>query len=235
MAANSRKPQSTGVGESKPHIAPEGSFEPGTIDWSALTLNGQPIPEHLHGLLPYEMTDQGCEEKNAGKEPSRVQFLSDEVDKKVQRYRDDLSGDRPFEEVHDPLAIAMKENLPRGHRGLFMSEQKCSRDGMRRGVLDYEPVLVEKDGKLERVKVGSMFLGSVPEERARQAERYYEEKTATLTQAATDKVREQSNAIASEAKLKRLDNKRGGAMDFGGITREEDGEVIGEIPHEYLG
>lgn len=222
-----------GVGESKPFIAPAGAFEGGEIDWAACTVNGQPIPAHLHGLIPYTMTDQGRAEANDGKEPARVQVLRESHDFAVERYRDDLLSDMPFEEQHDPLRVGMQQNLPAGHRGLWMSEKKCDQEGMRRGVLDYRPVMVEKDGKLDRVRIGGMFLSSVPEERARAADLYYEHKAREQAAAASDRVREQSDQIMSEEKLRRMDRRKGGGLDFGGLA-EEDGEmVVGEVTREF--
>lgn len=219
-----------GIGESQPFIAPEGTFEPGQIDWATLTVNGQAIPEHLWGLLPYTLTDQGRAEANEGKQEPRVQILRDEVDHSIAHYRDDLVDNLPFEEVHDPLKLAMKAHTPKGHRGLFMSEKKCDQDGMRRGVLDYQPVLDEKG---QRVKVGGMFLASVPEERAQAAERYYQRKSQEAQQTAADKVREQSDQIISETKLRGLNRRKTGGLEFDGLQAEDGEMVVGEIGKEF--
>ena len=66
-------------------------------------------------------------------------------------------------ELENPQGVLMKRHLPPGMRGLWMSERKTAKEGMRRGVLDYQPVLVDVDGKKERIRAGEMFLAMVPE------------------------------------------------------------------------
>jgi hypothetical protein len=229
--SHKKKPQSSGVGESKPFIAQPGAFEPGGIDYASLTVDGKPIPEHLQGLVPYAATDQGRAEANAGKQPAMAQVLRDPIDKSVDHYRDDLSNDLPLEENHDPLRILMQRHTPAGHRGLFMSETKVSKEGMRRGVLDYEPVLAEIDGKRERVRAGSMFLASVPEGRAKQADKYYAAKAEEQQIAATEKVKEQRDQVLSEAGVARQ-NKRGGEK-VDGFEIQDGGMVIGQLGHRF--
>lgn len=225
------KIQSTGIGESELNIAPEGSFAPGEIDWASCTINGQPIPEHLWGLVPYALTDQGRTEENEGKEEPRVQVLREPHDKAVEHYRDDLLNDYPIEEQHDPLRTVVEQHTPKGHRGLMMSEAKCAKEGMRRGVLDYEPVL---DDKGQRIRLGGMFLGSVPEDRAKRAERYYRAKNAEKQQNAVDRVKEQTEQVMSEAKLKRL-GRRAGEGEFDGIVHEDSEMIVGDLGREFQG
>jgi hypothetical protein len=228
-----KAPRSTGVGESKPFIAEPGAFPAPDVKFSNLTVNGVPIPETMVQLIPYEHTDQGRAEFNAGKQVPRVQILRDDVDKSIEHYRDDLLADRPLEEANDPLRVLMAQNLPEGRRGLFMSEKKCDREGMTRGVLQYEPVLVEKDGKLERVKHGGMFLASVSETAAQRADKFYAEKARGAMVNAIDKVNEQTDEFMTERMQRNV--RRQGRGEYDGITQEQGDAVANDLTHEFVG
>lgn len=223
-----KAPQSTGFGESKIFAAPEGSFEQ-TVDWSKMTVNGEPIPEAYWGLIPYAHTDEGREKFNEGKEMPRVQILSDEVDSSVRHYRDDLRDSIPLIENNDPLRRIVEKYTPAGHRGLMMSEKKCDKEGMQRGVLEYEPVMVMKDGKLERVKHGGMFLGSVPESHAKAAEKYYADKARDRMVDAADRVNEGVHEIVTEQVGRKITRSNRG--EFAGVFQEDHDQVA----HEFVG
>lgn len=215
-----------GVGESRVFAAAPGAFDE-TVDWSSLTLNGQPIPEHLWAKLPYSMTDQGAAEANAGKERRRVEVLrearlesqtADELlrtmnDRTIAQSVDQFRESLELMEREDPLGVLMNRHTPQGHRGLFMSVRRCEEAGrgLRRGVLDYQPVLV--DGK--RVAHGGMFLASVPEELALRAEAYYAKKTKEQTQAAVSTVQDLTEQVMTDAGMKR--QKRRGDLPDDGI------------------
>lgn len=234
MAA--KKARSTGVGESKTFVADPGTF-PVEMDWSTLTVNGEPVPENVRHLIPYAQTDQGRAEADANRVEGHVQVMSDETDGARRKYRDELLAGHPIDsdaelmEVHDPLKPLMERHLPKGERGLWMSERKCDREGMRRGVLDYEPVL-DADG--QRIKHGSLFLASVPEARARRADAIYHEKAQAQMVQAQGKVREQEDAFMSETTRKKMHRRTQGEFD-GGLKTEDGEMVVGELEHEFAG
>jgi hypothetical protein len=229
--SKTKAPRSTGIGESKVFVAEPGTFpEPDRT----LTVDGKSIPEHLVQLIPYEHTDQGRAEFNAGKQPSRVQILRDNVDKSVEHYRDDLMASVPLEEANDPLRILMDEHLPPGQRGLFMSVKKCDREGMMRGVLQYQPVLVEKDGQKRRVEHGGLFLASVPEDAARRADKFYADKARGAMVNAVEKVQEQTDQFMTERRQRLVDRQGGGAYD-GIHTEHVDEMVIDDSTREFVG
>lgn len=221
--SHKKKPRSTGVGESRPFVAEPGAFPESAIDYSALTLNGQPIPEELWATLPYKYTDQGAADLNAGKEQVHAQVLRDErlssrtdrellnttrertIEQSVAQFAESLNMTE-HEDVH---GVLMKRYLPEGMRGLWMSERKCSNEGMRRGVLDYAPVMVQQDGKLEKIKSGNMFLAMVPEEKAKAADAFYAEKAKRDTIEATERVKTSRDQVLSEVGVQRQ-NRRGG-------------------------
>ena len=102
---------------------------------------------------------------------------------------------------------------------------------MRRGVLDYEPVLVEIDGKRERVKAGSMFLASVPEGRAKQADKYYADKAEEQKVSAIENIKEQRDQVLNAAGVARQ-NKRGGET-VDGFEIVDGGQVMGQLGHQF--
>ncbi len=79
QASTGKTPQAQGVGESKIHAAPEGTFKD-AVDWSTLTVNGLPIPKALWGKMAYKMTDQGAEAANGGR-PLKVSTVAEIVAK----------------------------------------------------------------------------------------------------------------------------------------------------------
>src|SRR6185312_6750850 len=93
------KPHSTGVGESIPHAAvfTDPDYFADEIsnprNLANCTLGGQPIPDHLLGLLAYDQTDQGVEElraANANKTQPVTEFIRDEVAQSIRRHGGDL-------------------------------------------------------------------------------------------------------------------------------------------------
>jgi hypothetical protein len=245
-----------GHGPSRAFVAEPGTFEE-THDWSQLTLNGQAIPEHLWARLPYSMTDQGAEEYNAGKPERTVEVLRDAplssqtadellrtmntrtIEQSVDQFRESLE----LMQQEDPLGVLMKRHTPEGHRGLFMSQRRCDEAGrgLRRGVLDYQVVLV--DG--QRVQHGGMFLASVPEEKALIAEAYYARLTREQTQAAIAQVTEARDQVMEAAGIRRQ-NRRGdlpdegiefldGAAGAGGADAARGGMHPGEYGRSFKG
>lgn len=226
-----------GYGESKVFAAPPGSF-PEERDWSKLTINGFPISDALRTQITYQMTDQGAAEANEGKEPRRVEVLRDRTryqdihddGRKLEAYRDNL-GDEDMLIVDDPMAAVMKENLPEGHRGLFMGEKKIKESGMIRGVLKYQPVLDEKG---QPVTIGGMILASVPEKAARAAEGRYDALNQAKQVQAVEKVQESADQVMSEQKLMDMARRRRTLDDLAGLS-VDNGDAAAEemgLPHE---
>lgn len=147
---------------------------------SEWTLNGNPIPDHLKGLIPFRLTDQGTEQFNAGKEPARVQIVQDEFSKKLQQHEDTNPAVMPWQYT-DPVE-ASKSRVPNvdGKRFGLLSSRVCEKDGLR----GWQP---ERDKDGHEIKVGNMMLASMPEGMAAQRDRYYEGLSAdAVTNAADD-------------------------------------------------
>lgn len=235
----SRKPQSAGVGESKRFNAPDGTFSD-VIDWTKLTVQGQPIPEHLFGVVPYASTDQGREEMNAGKEQPMVQFLTDAEDKIPGQYREDLLNGIPERAqlerelgpegldkylmipkdgaTADPLAAIATKHLKPGQSPLFLSERRVEGpDGTQRGVLNYE---IAKDPHGNPVKIGGMVLGFVPTEAKNRADQYYRDQSADKLQRSQDQVTDAQQGVIDSRKLKAVGQRKGFGDALNGITSE---------------
>lgn len=218
-----KKAQSSGVGESR-IFAKE---QPG-LDWDKLTVNGQPIPEAMRSLMPYEMTDQGVAEKRAAHPVSagpRVEVIRDADDKRVDQYRDDLEyGD--LINTDDPLKIMMDKYTPKGHRGLFMGEMKMKESGLVRGRIEYKPVLIDDGtGHMIQVRQNNMLLTSVPEALARKNERFFQDKAIDLEKSVQGKVAEQNDRLLATSKMERISRRQSGALDGLQVEHGEDGDM----------
>lgn len=237
------KTMANGFGASKMHNAPAGTFKDGH-DWSKLTLGGKPIPDHLMGGITYAQTDQGAAEARAAflanggvYSDVSVRVTRDRDDKRIDQYGSDLRESDGLTIVSDPLALAMRDNLPVGHRGLFMSEKQCAEKGMLRGVVEYKKVLVKnKDtGAMEEVRCGGMFLASCPEETAVAAERHYDGINRERMDYAQDKVREQADQVMSEGGMRDLAKRRRTIDSLAGLEVEDPNVAGAELAaHEMV-
>lgn len=246
-----KKTMAQGVGTSKVFAAPEGTFVDGTVDLgegNAIAMLDchvagvllSEMPAEVQQRILFQQTDEGIvwweqnraklenTEKAAPSASGRGMRLptgreaTDPAEKEIIHFRDDLANDVPLDENHDPLRVAMELHLPAGHRGLFVGEQKASKEGTRRGVIDWQPVLDEKG---QRIKVGGMFLCSVPETVAKRADEFYQNKAKDRMVAAEDKVRGQIEEIRSEKDIRRT---RTADRDFFGGLQDDDPETAAE-------
>lgn len=220
---------SRGVGPSKIFAREQGHGR----DWSKLTINGVPIPEAMHALTPYEMTDQGAAEERAkviaknGREDTgpRIELTRDQDDKRVDKYADDLEYGGLVTNP-DPLKVMMDKHLPKGHRGLWLGEEKMKQSGLLRGVIEYKPVLIKnaETWQFERVKQNGMLLASVPEDLARKAEAYYIDQARQKERSTQEKVHEQSDRILGDGRMRRLAKQQTGVLE---TLQVDDGERDG--------
>ena len=258
--SHAKKPMSTGFGESKIHVAPEGSFtpEPEQIDILECHVAGIPVkdlPRENQLRLLYQQTDEGMawweankktlenKDSKSGPGPSGRgmkladgQIATDVEEKKVVRYRDELSSDfDEFRAAEDPFAEPMRLHTPAGHRGLFMSQKQVDRQGLNRGGLRYQPVLVKNSkGDWERVTVLGMFLASVPEVAAQQALRYNEERIKEKQISVVETVRKSVEQVMSSSDLRQVAAKRSALDDLMGSEIEEQQVGDAELLHQFV-
>jgi hypothetical protein len=259
VLATAKKPVSTGFGPSKLHVAPEGSFtpEPEQIDILECHVAGiavKDMPRENQMRLLYQQTDEGIiwwnenrsklenRDSKSGPGPSGRgmkladgRTATDEEEKKVVKYRDELSTDfDEFRAAEDPFAEPMRAHTPPGHRGLFMSLKQCEKQGMNRGGLRYEPVLVKNSkGDFERVIVLGMFLASVPEEAAAKSERYYAARNKEKQVSVTEVVRKSVEQVMSTSDFRDVASKRHALDDL--IGSEVESQQVGdsELLHQF--
>lgn len=247
------KTQSQGFGESRNFGAPEGVFDDDTLDWSQLTLNGQPIPEHLRQQIPYSMTDQGVAEANIGKQERRVEILRDaplesrgtesltnftrelDRDAMVAKYRESIRQARG----EDGMQLLMKRHLPEGHRGLWISKAKADgagampAEGLMRNGLEYVPVK-DANGNMITLDGGRMFLASVPEEAAQAAELENIAQSKALLDAEVSKVRAHQDEVLHQAGLRRETLGSDTGLDFAPFDGDGSGMDTKKV-HTFRG
>jgi hypothetical protein len=163
-------PAAQGIGESKPFIAPAGTFDPpATQQCHVGGLLVSDLPQEVQDRILYRQTDEGIEEANRGKVEVAARVTESPLDKDMQRRRDFLEdyGDvaqswespNPLKEVADAHAVP-------GMRPKFLSPAKIERAGLR----GYKVVRHENG---DPVKLGNLILGHIPEERAEARQRHF--------------------------------------------------------------
>ncbi len=147
-----------------------------------LTVNGQPIPEHLRIAIPYANTDQGIAEANATRNRTatkvsvtprnpnaRIKPQATEFEKQLAERRDfRLNSTEPWE-APNAMAELAEQHVGPGMRPHFVSQSKVTRDGLR----GWNPVR-DEDGNL--VTLGaSLVLAEMPEEKAQKRNQHFQE------------------------------------------------------------
>lgn len=142
----------------------EAVVEPVVPPESEWTLNGNPIPEHLFGQVPFALTDQGAEFANRGKTKARVQVLSDEYDRNLMRVEDSIE---PWEAAN-PIKAAIDRVRTPGMAYHLSSDRVVARNGLGKWL-----PCKDADGNL--VKVGNMTLAAMPKPLFDRMERHYKD------------------------------------------------------------
>lgn len=242
-AGKTTKTMSTGVGESK--VFGGGGEE---RDLSGYTCQGDPIPREMWPNFPFSMTDQGkaAAEKlkkelpvNYSKRARPAQTIYDQApddDKKQAVFREALQLDTEGLVISvDPMRPLIDRYTPKGHRGMFMSRRVSAEKGMVRGVLNYEPVLIE-DGKggLKEVTCGNMFLASVPNDLVRKSDAYWANVNRQKQITVTNKLREHTDKFIDPSDVKALLRSKGaGDADIGMEVEDRenaDQDLLKHIP-----
>ena len=216
--AEVKAPTSTGFGDSRVFAEPQ---EP-QRDWSRLTVNGKPIPEHLwNGVMPYSLTDQAIEEREQEREfePSGIELGKTPELKHIEAFGDGIkAGMQPWE-TPDPMRELVDKYGSKGDRHRFLSPAKVEREGLR----GWEPVMVTENGVKTQVKLGNMFLGRMPKERAAARDRHMRDRAHNQMVQANDVVKEQQEQIMSKARIDRMNRRRGvDDRDEGLVTHRGD-------------
>lgn len=173
-----------------------------------LHVNGIPVPEELAHAIPYENTDEGVAER-LDRPHAMAQVTRGPFEKTLDaRAAAQLGIDDA--EPPDPLRDAADRYLGPGQRPRFLSQPVIARRGLR----GFEVV---KDERGEPVKVGSMVLGWMPEEKAAARNRQCQAKGQELLLRAQEEHEEQVARDASEAGFRLPQARRGGGDRAGGL------------------
>jgi hypothetical protein len=222
--------QSEAIPDSKVHADPQ----PPAYNWSAFTINGQPIPEALWPNMNYHLTDQAAAERAAkvGPRPFTT-VLRDEADKRgLDEYRDGMKTSRI--RGADPLEIAMRKHLPPGMHGLWIGAKKAEEAGLVRGGLEYVPLMIDDPdhpGKKKKVMQNGMMLAVVSEADWQDEQRYLESVNDEKQRHAVERVQEQSDKLLDAtgmnelAKRKRIDR----ALVSGAIEVDDSEQADREL------
>jgi hypothetical protein len=220
-----------GIGDTRKFL------DDGTPDLSGYTVNGESLPQECWSSFPISLTDQGKADmererknlpvmyKGRSGRPGDYSDVPDD-DRKIEKYRDDLMEADFLQTPASAMQQVMDKNIPVGHRGLWIGNAKAEREGLIRGQLEYKPVLVKnpETGLMERVKMGSMFLASVPENLALRQEQINVAMAQAREVSVNDKVIEQSEKIIGSSQLQELARRRRTLEDLGG-AQADDPEV----------
>jgi hypothetical protein len=168
-----------GAGTSKTFTAPVGTFTEDKILDCQLT------------QVTWAHTDEGREENNRGKSSVHVS-ISDPIDNVAGKLKDGYAAGMEAWEVPDARRELMDQHVPQGYRGRWLSQAKIAEQGMR----GFE---VAKEAG-EPVKLGTMILGQMPEERVQKREAYMRGRKHDQQRAARDDVREQQERLVAESR-----------------------------------
>lgn len=172
----------------KKQTAPKPEPEAPQMATLECTLNGQPIPPHLVSLIPYRMTDQGVAKFNEGKVESAARVVSGDFDRIIEQNE---HASEPWE-FRDARGELDQQYLKPGEKSRLLSERVVTQRGLR----GWEPVK-KKDGDL--VRLGRMFLGKMPEEKAEQRNEHFRREGETNLAAEVGRFRESAARAAREA------------------------------------
>jgi hypothetical protein len=241
--AEGAKPMAQGIGESRRF---GGGGQP--RDLAGCTVNGDPLPPECWDTFPYSLTDQGKAEARElqkslpvgyqGRDRTEYNRIFD-PDKKIAKFADDRQIPADDLEglviVRDPLQPLLERHTPPGHRGMFLSKRKCQQEGLIRGVLEYQPVMIKgEDGTMQRVECGGMFLASVPEELAVKSDRYWRSLNEDKKVQTIEKVRNQVEEVMNDRKLGDFARRRGISDALVGMEVEDQERGDAELLREAL-
>lgn len=190
----------------------------------------------------YATTDEGLalQRRILNERDNRLpmgQTASDAQDKRVLEYRDGLAAGNLLT-GQDPMLAIMEKHTPDGHSGLWIGKERERHDGLQRGVVAYEPVMLpDGQGGFKRVELGGMYLASIPKELKKQADAYYQGIGKARQGEVQERVQEQTEKIFGDDGMRNLARKQPGMNDFlSGVTVDEpdgaDQEVAAMLPHE---
>ena len=157
------------------------------------TVGGKPIDPAFEHAIPHRYTDEGVEEynnrPNVDKNGPRVEFVADEFDKKIQQRMDAME---PWQ-APDPMQELAEAHVEPGFRARFLSDRVVQRSGTR----GWEVV---KNEKGDPVRLATMVLAKMPEQRAKQRNAYYQEQAREQARDAIEHYQEEQERLIRDEK-----------------------------------
>jgi hypothetical protein len=152
-ASTGKPPTAQGIGESRvfadPNAAPDSK-------WLTATVNGVPVDPSIAHLLTWEMTDQGWAERNAGKEPRRVEIMRDGADNSRLARKDFIENGGEQQYAPDPLKDAVAPYVRSGFSPRLLSKARIDGERNTRGF----DIVRDENGDPVRYK--NMVFGEIP-------------------------------------------------------------------------
>lgn len=217
---------STGYGESRTLNAPPEEQKNPYGACAGCTIAGRPVEdvvkvEDAH-LLHYDQTDQGIAARNEGRSESRVEITESSWDKIIAARAEAAET----WESPDPVKDVVAQYVPPGMRPKLLSDPVVNVRGMR----GWKPV-IGKHG--DPVKVGTMVLAVMPEERARKRNEHYRDLAKDALVEATEGFAEKHDRLLSDSRRFGMDIRPlrpgelvGGSTAEGYDQRSQAGEVL---------
>lgn len=192
--ATGKKPQTSGIGDSKLFIAPETAQASSYLE--NLHIDGKRIGDHFTeqqiSMLRFEFTDEGIAERNAGKVDCAARVTSDDFDKALEHRGDKLEAGMEPWQAPDPLRELAAEHVPPGMKPKFLSKRVMDTVGKR----GYQ-IVVGENG--DPVHCGNMVLGMIPEHKARQRKAHFEQESRDAIRESQEGQREEQARAARDS------------------------------------
>ncbi len=185
-------------------------------------VNGQRVPDGFAHVVPYELTDEGINERRKaanGKFATGATVTRGPLDAAIEQRRDFRRDEMEPWEANDPMGDLAKAHVGAGMRPAFLSPDVIAKQGMRGYV-----AVPGKNG--DPVTLGNMILAQMPEEKAQRRQEHYE---GIGRAALTDM---QGKFVEEQEKISRVAGRRpgsttsspedGGLREVRGNTAEAD-------------
>jgi hypothetical protein len=154
------------------------------------TIKGKPVQSGMEHMVPVRHTDAGVEEFNRGKEPARVQIISDPFEKLLVQH-ENSPAEQPWQHT-DPVHSLVATHGRAGMKNRLLSEGVVAKRGLR----GWQPV---RDDAGNLVKLGTSVLAEMPADLAEQRAAHFREQSSSAVRAAKDELIEKQERLASDS------------------------------------
>jgi len=203
-----RKPVSAGIGDSKPHVAPPGSFDENPTRHAG----GRPVGT---GALDYLLASAHSDEQQAEndlKPKARTTMVRDAFEKQTyDKYADERVNTYKPWMTSNPMQAMADQHTPTGHVPRFLGERKTQIDGLR----GWQPVIGSNG---DPVKLGSMTLASMPREEADERNKFFRDMDADKIRGMRDETSEQTSRLANAKGMRVASGEAGFKRSHGSIA-----------------